>query len=70
MPYIKEHIRIKNAILNLAKNPRPIGYKKLRSREAYRITVGNYRIIYEIIDNVLSVNIITLGHRKNIYRNL
>ena len=46
---------------------RPIGYKKLKGREAYRIRVGNYRIIYEIVDFELIVTIITLGHRKDIY---
>jgi len=56
-----------HAILSLADNPRPFGYHKLKGREAYRIRVGNYRIIYEIIDNKLIVNIITLGHRKDVY---
>ena len=44
---------IKRAIRNLAKNPRPMGYKKLKGREAYRIRVANYRIIYEIFDEIL-----------------
>ena len=65
-----DYKRIKSAVLNLANNPRPVGYKKLRNREAYRITVGNYRIIYEIINDILLVNVITLGHRKNVYRNI
>jgi mRNA interferase RelE/StbE len=55
------------AILLLAKNPRPSGCKKLKGRDAYRIRKGNYRIIYEIYDDVLIVEVIGLGHRKEIY---
>jgi mRNA interferase RelE/StbE len=46
---------------------RPHGYKKLKGRNGYRIRVGNYRIIYDIIDKELIVDVITLGHRKDIY---
>jgi mRNA interferase RelE/StbE len=63
-----DYNRIKMAILNLANDPRPYGYIKLRGREAYRIIVGTYRIIYEIIDNRLIVNVVTIGHRKDVYR--
>jgi len=63
-----DYSRIKKAILNLAETPRPIGYRKLKGRDAYRVTVGSYRIIYEIIDKILLVKVITLGHRKDIYR--
>jgi len=55
-------------ILNLAQNPRPAGYIKLKGRDAYRIRRGNYRIIYEIKDNILTVIVIAVGHRKSIYR--
>lgn len=58
---------IKQAIANLTKNPRPQGYKKLKGRDGYRIRTGYYRIIYNIFDNELIVDIITLGHRKDIY---
>ena len=58
---------IKQAIANLTENPRPQGYKKLKSRDGYRIRVSNYRIIYNIFDLQLIVDIITLGHRKDIY---
>ncbi|RKR80230.1 addiction module RelE/StbE family toxin [Mucilaginibacter gracilis] len=58
---------IKEAIVSLTQNPRPQGYKKLKGRDGYRIRVGNYRIIYNILDQELIVDIITLGHRKDIY---
>jgi mRNA interferase RelE/StbE len=58
---------IKKAILDLANNPRPNGYKKLKGRPEYRIREGNYRVIYDIHDDVLNVLIIKVGHRKDIY---
>ena len=58
---------IKQAIHNLADNPRPHGYKKLKGRDGYRIRIGSYRVIYEIFDNFLIVEVIDLGMRKDIY---
>ena len=58
---------IKTKIYDLAENPRPQGYKKLKGRNAYRIRVGDYRIIYEIFDKILLIDVIDLGHRKDIY---
>lgn len=60
--------KIKESILSLGEDPRPIGYKKLKGREAFRIRVSNYRVIYEIQDDVLYVDVIDLGHRKDIYQ--
>jgi mRNA interferase RelE/StbE len=58
---------IKIGILDLGNDPRPKGCKKLKGRNGYRIRVGDYRIIYEIHDSILLVDVITLGHRKDIY---
>jgi len=58
---------IKTAIYSLADNPRPQGYRKLKGRDGYRIRVADYRIIYDIIGNELLVDVIDLGHRKDIY---
>jgi mRNA interferase RelE/StbE len=58
---------IKTEIYNLAQNPRPNGYKKLKGKQGYRIRVGDYRIIYTIHDKILLVEVINLGHRKDIY---
>ncbi|WP_354430115.1 type II toxin-antitoxin system RelE/ParE family toxin [Mucilaginibacter sp. UYP27] len=54
--------------MGLGHNPRPSGYRKLAGREGYRIRAGNYRIIYSIIDDELIINVITLGHRKDVYK--
>jgi mRNA interferase RelE/StbE len=58
---------IKTAIYNLAENPRPQGYKKLTGRDGYRIRISDYRVIYDIYDDILLVDVINLGHRKDIY---
>lgn len=61
------YTNIIEAIDNLAENPRPHGYKKLTGRDGYRIRVGTYRIIYEIIDTQLIIEIVNLGSRGEIY---
>ena len=58
---------IKEAISKLTENPRPNGYKKLSGRDAYRIRIGDYRVIYDTFDTKLIIEIVTLGHRKDIY---
>ena len=49
-------------------DPRPTDVKKLKGRSAWRIWVGDYRVIYEIHDRVLQIIVITVGHRREIYR--
>jgi mRNA interferase RelE/StbE len=60
--------RIVEALADLAHNPRPHGYKKLKGRDGYRIRVGDYRIIYTLRDSILAVYIITIDNRKDVYR--
>ncbi len=60
--------KIINAIHKLANDPRPSGCKKLSGREAWRIRIGDYRVIYEINDKSLIVLVVNAGHRKNIYQ--
>ena len=55
------------AIYKLADNPYPFGHKKLKGRDGYRIRSGDYRIIYEILNEELIVTVIAIGHRKDIY---
>jgi len=61
------YTNIKQAIYALADDPRPAGFKKLKGRDGYRIRVADYRIIYDIFDDSLIIEIVDLGHRKNIY---
>jgi len=63
--------RISIAIDNLAENlPNPDTTKMKGNNPFHKIRVGDYRIIYEIQNNVLLILIIKIGHRKDIYRNL
>lgn len=59
---------LKAAIAGLADDPRPHGYKKLKGEDAYRIRVGDYRVIYEIDDEVILITVVSVGHRKDIYK--
>jgi mRNA interferase RelE/StbE len=60
--------RIFNKLSELEINPRPSGCKKLQNRDAWRIRIGDYRVIYEIYDKVLQVIVVTVGHRREVYR--
>ncbi|MEN8217151.1 MAG: type II toxin-antitoxin system RelE/ParE family toxin [Pseudomonadota bacterium] len=60
--------RLEAKIDALGENPRPHGYKKLQGFEnRYRIRVGDYRVIYEIHEDVLQVLIVKVGPRRDIY---
>lgn len=64
---IRERLNLK--IQTLAENPRPHGVKKLSGYEqTYRIRVGDYRVLYEIHDQILLILVVEVGHRGNIYR--
>lgn len=52
----------------LETNPRPQDVKKLKGRPAWRIRVGDDRVIYEIHDRELQILVITVGHRREVYR--
>jgi len=60
--------RIVEAIRLLSDNPRPSGVKKLTGRDAWRIRIADYRVIYEINDEQLIILVIVIGHRKKVYR--
>jgi mRNA interferase RelE/StbE len=60
--------RIQGAITLLAQDPRPPASRPLRGREGYRLRVGDYRIIYTINDGVLLIVVVTIGHRREVYR--
>ena len=61
--------RIQAAIELLSNEPRPSGAKKLVGGEGeWRVRTGDYRIVYEIHDNVLLVLVLAVGHRRDIYQ--
>lgn len=62
--------KAEKVIDSLADKPRPAGIKKLKGIDGvlYRIRFGDYRIIYSIEDEIKIVDILKIGHRKEIYR--
>ncbi len=55
-------------ITALGTNPRPHGVKKLAGRGEYRIRVGDYRITYTIDEDIVTVTVVRVGHRSDVYR--
>jgi mRNA interferase RelE/StbE len=65
----KEDLKgILGRIKALAEDPRPAGCEKLTGHERYRLRQGRYRIVYSIQDDELTVWVVKIGHRKDIYR--
>ena len=65
----KDRIRLIEKIRSLSSDPRPFGSKKLSGQEKYRIRQGNYRILYQVLDDELIINVVKVGHRRDIYGN-
>ena len=64
----KDIRRILERINALAENPRPESCVKLSSLERYRVRQGVYRIVYEISDTKLIVQVVKVAHRREAYR--
>jgi mRNA interferase RelE/StbE len=65
----EDTVRILRSISLLANDPRPIGCRKMSGYDdVYRIRVGNYRVIYEIDGKQITIVILKIGHRKEVYR--
>jgi mRNA interferase RelE/StbE len=60
--------RIVSALVRLESNPPPRGTKKLLGTAEFRIRVGSYRVLYTVDDHHRLVEIIAVGHRKDVYR--
>lgn len=60
--------RVLDAIEDLARDPRPHGSKKLTAEKtAWRIRIGDYRVIYDVFDSELIVSVVRAGHRREVY---
>ena len=64
----KTRRRVVAKIRSLAEQPRPPGYEKLAGRDAYRVRVGVYRVVYTIEDDRLIVTVVRVAHRRDVYR--
>jgi mRNA interferase RelE/StbE len=65
----KEQQRVRAAIELLADTPRPPGCVALKGESsAYRVRVGDYRVVYEIHDARLLIQVVRVGHRRQVYR--
>jgi mRNA interferase RelE/StbE len=60
--------KILKRIKMLGDDPRPSGCEKLTGQERYRLRQGKYRILYSIQDDELTVWVVKIGHRKDVYR--
>ena len=65
---VEDREKIAQAIIDLQSNPRPTGSIKITNQNAYRIRQGDYRIIYTINNHKLIIEIIKIGHRREIYK--
>ena len=60
--------RIVNRIQGLADNLRPPGNEKLSGQERYRLRQGDYRIVYAVDSEQRTVEVVKIGHRREVYR--
>ena len=60
--------RIVDRINELALNPRPLGSEKLAGLDRYRIRQGDYRVVYAVDDDRRTVEVVKIGHRREVYR--
>jgi mRNA interferase RelE/StbE len=63
----KDLKKIIHRIAGLSENPSPAGCEKLTDQDRYRLRQGRYRIVYSIQGNELTVWVVKVGHRKDIY---
>ena len=64
----KQAVRVLAQIYLLADNPFPAASEPLVGLNAYRLRVGVYRVIYEVNEGILFVQVLRVGHRRDIYR--
>ena len=63
-----DRLRIVDKIRLLAENPRPHGSEKLSGEEKYRLRQGDYRILYTVDDQIITVTVVKIGNRRDVYK--
>jgi mRNA interferase RelE/StbE len=66
----KDRERIGRRIDSLCNAPLPPDAKKLKGLEVFRLRVGDYRILYEVHDNIYVVLVVRVGHRRDVYKKM
>lgn len=64
----KDRKRIIEKIRNLSSDPTPVGSKKLSGGNKYRVRQGDYRILYEIFESTVTIVVVRIAHRRDVYR--
>jgi mRNA interferase RelE/StbE len=64
----KDRGKIIRRIEGLRDDPRPAGTKKLSGEEKYRLRQGNYRVLYEVHDDIVTIVVVKVADRKDAYR--
>ena len=68
IPLKRDRQRVVERISKLAEDPRPSGSEKISGQDKYRVRQGRYRILYVIEAQDLIVQVVKVGHRKDVYR--
>lgn len=66
----KAHDSIVKHLRQLESNPRSSGADKLTGIEAYKLRVGNYRVVYKIDDRSKEIEVVIIDDRKQVYQRL
>jgi len=64
----RDRDRIIEKIQSLSEDPRPLQSEKLSGEEKYRIRQGDYRVLYQIYDEVITVVVVKVAHRREAYK--
>ncbi len=64
----KARQRMVQTIRTLAEDPRPSGCRKLSGKDKYRLRCGDSRIVYQVQDFDVSLTVVKIGHRRDVYR--
>jgi mRNA interferase RelE/StbE len=68
IPLKRDRQRVVERIRKLAEDPRPSGSEKISGQDKYRVRQGRYRILYTIEAQDLLVQVVKVGHRREVYR--
>ena len=60
--------RVTERLRGLAQDPRPTGSEKLSGHDRYRVRQGDYRIVYSVDEETRTVQVVKVGHRREVYR--